>query len=157
MDFPEASGRNGGRPWGRAEVLESQRTTGATMRYLAALTIGILLCACRAGTQKPLEGTWVHPGPNMESHAIELANPDRVVRKGQYELRLYYVARGTRSEGVHGILLENGEVVADSTPGRTLETDLGTLVCRGPWEDRTLLFDRSGWLPAADPPVSGDD
>ena len=80
-------------------------------------------------------------------YGIDLAKPDIVKSAGEYKLLVYYIAKGTRSEGVHGVLVKNGEVVDAVQDQTELKTGFGVLVYRGPWEERTLLFDQSGWLP----------
>ena len=109
----------------------------------------------------PLGGTfaadWIELGPAPiitgklvyadRGYRIDLAKPDIVKSAGEYKLLVYYIAEGTRSEGIHGVLVENGEVVDALQDQTELKTGLGILVYRGPWEKRTLLFDQSGWLP----------
>lgn len=91
------------------------------------------------------------PGQEMavQDHAVV-----QVVRQGDWQLRTEILQPGSRSEGRHGVLLHDGQPVS-GTPGQELETDLGTLVYRGPKDGRTQLWEHSGWeltKPAPDLP-----
>ena len=72
------------------------------------------------------------------------AKPDKIVSDGDWELRIYYTAKGTRSEGIRGALRKNGQLVpAPSEEHEILKTPLGRLKfyvhlsAWSPW----------GWLP----------
>ena len=117
------------------------------IRQLPAVIILLLACSCSEKQPPPITGILTHPGQGYEDHEIDLAKPDVVKRKGQYELRVYYIAKGTRSEGLHGVLIVNGSVVDDAVADKEMKADVGLLHCHGPWQKRKLLFVSSGWLP----------
>jgi hypothetical protein len=112
----------------------------------AAVVLLVAAVSCGGNSGSPITGTLTRPGEGYEEQTISLARPDVVKAAGSYELRVYYVARGTRSEGLHGVLTANGAVVDDPVGAKEMETDVGLLRCYGPWQDRKLLFASSGWL-----------
>lgn len=82
----------------------------------------------------------------MTSDAYNDDTPDRTLASGQWTLLIYYCgARGSRSEGQHGVLLYNGEVVEPRQVGEVLETDLGQLKYYRRPEDRRFPFELTGW------------
>ena len=78
---------------------------------------------------------------------IDWDKPDIILKDGIWELKIYYILKGTRSEGLHGILFNNNKDKGAGTFKEKIETDLGELIYFGKWEDRKHLFSLSGWLP----------
>ena len=68
--------------------------------------------------------------------------PDRILKKGGWELQIFYRFAGTRSEGQYGKLLHDGKLVAGKE-GQELQTDLGTLKYYG--EKAVHLWLPTGW------------
>ena len=72
-----------------------------------------------------------------------LKEPDRIQREEYWELLVYYRAKGSRSEGPHGILLHNGLPVELETFHKELETSLGVMkyyALEGP-----AIWSPTGW------------
>jgi len=83
--------------------------------------------------------------PTDAYNGLAADTPDKTLTGGQWELRIYYHARGSRSEGQHGVLLHQGEVVEPQQVGEVLETDLGKLKYYRRPEDRRLPSELTGW------------
>jgi len=85
----------------------------------------------------------------------EVAHPGscRFFKAGDWELFIFYSARGTRSEGPRGFLLKNGNLVSPGeTVGEEVETDLGKMKYYGMnampmWEPEGWLFAEKGEIP----------
>ena len=54
-------------------------------------------------------------------------SPSRIYAKGAWKLYIYYRLKGTRSEGQHGVLYQDGQEVKFGQPGITLQTELGEM------------------------------
>ncbi|WP_433745149.1 hypothetical protein [Paenibacillus amylolyticus] len=77
---------------------------------------------------------------------IDYHNPGYMDKKGDWELKIYYRAKGTRSEGQHGLLFHKGKWVSADHVGELKETDLGLMKYYGEWgKDVDVLFQPSGW------------
>jgi hypothetical protein len=110
-----------------------QKIKIAFIAVLMAMT-----CSC-ASTGK---GILIHP--DHPDYSVDLYHPDITKNLEKGKLKIWYIAKGTRSEGLHG------EIVGMKiTPekGMKIQTKIGTLIYMGSWSERTLLFSRSGWLP----------
>lgn len=89
-------------------------------------------------------------------------DPDRVFKNGDWELRIWATAaKGTRSEGHHGILLFKGDVVKASEIGEKIETSLGAAYyCGQPAPGRSTYslneFYCTGWR-LLETPSSGEN
>jgi hypothetical protein len=118
-----------------------------SLRQLALATVLLLAGSCGRRPNDTVSGVLVHPGEGHGDCTVDLSRPDTVKRSGHFVLRIYYIAKGTRSEGLHGVLTAKGLVIDDSSGGSELTTDLGPVLCHGPWGSRKLLFGKSGWLP----------
>ena len=89
-------------------------------------------------------------GENMKNSTIfdnagKLINPARVFKKGAWELQIHYICKETRSEGLHGVLLKDNEVVAHEENSKDIDTELGIMKYYGRFEDRKANWDISGW------------
>ena len=71
--------------------------------------------------------------------------PDRVIKKGPWELQTFYKNKGTRSEGQHGILLYQGNAVVAKQTGEEKATDLGLMKYYGPENEQQVPWSPSGW------------
>ena len=68
---------------------------------------------------------------------------NKVLREGAWELRIWYRAKGTRSEGQHGVLYHNGQMVKAAAVGKQLETSLGNMKYYG--ATPAASWEASGW------------
>lgn len=78
-----------------------------------------------------LLGTGLHAAPKA----------DRILRNGDWELRIEYLQKGTRSEGQRGTLFFQGKEVVGSGTTHEIETTLGALKFYG-------ARPKSLWLPS---------
>ena len=62
-----------------------------------------------------------------------------------YRFTFFYIAKGSRSEGVHGELYYKGTKVAKNLD--PVKTEYGIFHYHGDYMQRGNLFDTSGWLP----------
>ena len=81
---------------------------------------------------------------NNKDYVLDLSKLDLILEDEGIKLKIWYVAKGTRSEGIHGVL--EGFKFLNSQQDK-IETSLGTLMFYGEWEQRKHLFSKSGWLP----------
>ena len=98
------------------------------------------MCGCMSAKEKNLKH------PNSSEHSINLNAPDIVGDLDEGKLKIWYIAMGSRSEGLHGEL--QGVKVNEKKKGMQIESSIGTLIYFGEWDQREHLFSRSGWLPA---------
>lgn len=81
------------------------------------------------------------------AHTFNASSPD-LRQKGNWgEWKLWYIFKGSRSEGLHGELVTDGRTVVGSTIGEKVTLGENTWVWHGAWDDRKHLFSKSGWLP----------
>ena len=78
---------------------------------------------------------------------IRMDAPDVTKTDKTAEWRMWYIAKGTRSEGLHGTITIEGKVVVGKVLKEKLVVAGQKLVWYGPWDERKLLFAKSGWLP----------
>ena len=97
-----------------------------------------MTCGC-ASTEK---GILIHP--DHPDYSVDLNSPDITKDLEKGKLKIWYIAKGTRSEGLHGEI-EGMEITPEK--GMKIQTKIGTLIYLGSWDERPLLFSRSGWLP----------
>ena len=110
-------------------------------KIIAALLAFILsLSSCTSSGEKLL----THP--NQSSYKIDLNNPDITKKLKEEKLKIWYVAKGTRSEGLHGVL--EGLIIEGKKNGMVIESSIGPLTYFGEWNEREHLFSFSGWLPS---------
>ena len=69
--------------------------------------------------------------------------PDKEILNGEWRLRIWYLSKGSRSEGQHGELWRGDRQIAPSEAGTTLVTSLGTMRDFG--EERTVPWAVTGW------------
>lgn len=110
----------------------------------------LLLAACLPSTAAPQPTTPPAPTLDAQSAANPLFNgteptPARVYAQGAWSLYIYFRARGTRSEGQHGVLFHNGQAVPPAQPGATLQTELGEMKYYLDPADMINLWDTTGW------------
>ena len=88
------------------------------MRHLPILLLLLLpLVGCMAPSDT---------GP-ASTVAATRPDPDRILERDGWELRLWYRNRGTRSEGQHGILSFAGREIPPAPLGTERETALGRM------------------------------
>lgn len=83
-----------------------------------------------------------NPGPGNEP-TFQWEGDDAVYRQGDWELRITYLQRGTRSEGQVGVLRREGALVEPDLDAEVVRTSLGLLKHYG--DDRPVLWAVSGW------------
>ena len=83
----------------------------------------------------------------FQEHQRSLAEspPDRTYLAGIWELRVVYKARGSKSEGSHGILIRDGEIIPPGEVGEILPTDLGPMKYYASPEDLIPTWQVTGW------------
>jgi ribosomal protein L37E len=59
--------------------------------------------------------------------SISESPADRSYRSGEWELKIVYKARGTKSEGPHGVLYKDGGIIEPHHVGEVINTDFGIL------------------------------
>ena len=75
----------------------------------------------------------------------KLIKPDRIYKKGIWELQIIYIQKGTRSEGLHGVLIKNDKVLNQKEDNKMIKTDIGVMKYYGKFENRKHNWDISGW------------
>lgn len=72
----------------------------------------------------------------------------QIVFENKFVWKLWYIAIATRSEGMHGDLLDtDGKRVVGKSVGERRVVQNVVFIWEGPLEGRENLFDSSGWLP----------
>jgi len=102
--------------------------------------IAVALSGCMSAKKSTLQHA------DSPEHSIDLKAADIVKDLDQGKLKIWYIAKGTRSEGLHGEL--EGVEVDSKTKGMQLESSIGTLTYHGEWNERDHSFSMSGWLPS---------
>jgi len=64
---------------------------------------------------------------------------------GEWRLDIYFRYKGSRSEGQHGILIHNGEIIEPKKVGEVIDTDLGLMKYYCHLEDMKVSFEPTGW------------
>jgi hypothetical protein len=101
---------------------------------LLSLVLAAPLCVAEQGGA-PLAG---------EGSGVDVSQPaDKVLRQEGWELQIWYRAKGTRSEGQHGVLLQNGKEIPPGNVGDEMDTALGKMKYYGATPG--VLWDPSGW------------
>lgn len=99
-----------------------------------------------------LLGFWMVPAVKAQtpypilSFAYDEPPHVRIV-DGDLEWQLWYLNIGTRSEGLHGRLYRDGQELLSSDNSATIKGQQLTYVWHADIAERTVLWDRSGWLP----------
>ena len=83
------------------------------------------------------------PSVALEREAKPDGPPDRVLKKGDWEFRVFYRAKGSRSEGQHGVLIHKGNVVPPGKKDEELATAFGIIVYYG--NTYELPWTPTGW------------
>jgi hypothetical protein len=82
-----------------------------------------------------------------QQHVIQPKSPDITEKADGDEFRLWYIAKGTRSEGIHGALFVEGKWIIGKEVGETVVSKCGIYVWSGAWDQRKVMWAKSGWLP----------
>lgn len=119
-------------------------------RTIASLLIVFLLIGCKpaakpTSTPLPLPPTLAPAQVGNPLFSGTETTPSRVNHKGVWILLIYYRNKGTRSEGQHGVLLKDGQVITSGSPGAMLETELGTMKYYMHPKDMLQAWDTTGW------------
>lgn len=110
------------------------------MKYYAILFFALILAiTCLANE----EVGW----PRQIIISKQSLQPDSVRSSGEYQFAIYYVAKGTRSQGIHGRLIRKNAEILGTKLEETIKTPWGIFVWHGPAQQRKNLWDLSGWLP----------
>ncbi|QQL44426.1 hypothetical protein [Sulfuriroseicoccus oceanibius] len=80
-------------------------------------------------------------------HVIDRNTPHLHSTGKLWEWRMWYISKGTRSEGLHGELVINGKIRTGAKTGEKFDSDGKTWIWHGAWDGRKQLFSKSGWLP----------
>jgi len=71
--------------------------------------------------------------------------PGKSFESGPWSLDIFLRAKSSRSEGSHGVLYHQGNVVEPQEVAQVIEIDLGAMkYCRHP-ADMTYTFEYTGW------------
>jgi hypothetical protein len=81
---------------------------------------------------------------------IDFEKPDLADSDGKAAWRMWYIFRGTRSEGLHGVILEDRKLIEGGKTGDTKSVNGKEYVWCGTWDSRKHLYSLSGWLPKSD-------
>jgi hypothetical protein len=111
--------------------MEFKRRVG---RVKTAALIFLLLMGCAAGAKISTKDV-------APTYSID---PQKVVRNGDWELRVWYRLMGSRSEGQHGALYFQGSEVSSTLVGAERETSLGRMKYYG-WDPSARPWQPSGW------------
>lgn len=95
-----------------------------------------------AASPKSYEGGG-HPTINIEK-------PDLTDSDGKATWRMWYIFKGTRSEGLHGMILEDRKPIEGGKIGDAKSVNGKEYVWCGTWDSRKHLFSLSGWLPKSE-------
>lgn len=108
---------------------------------LMTLLFGLQMAESAEGDKPPksFEGK-DHP-------ALRLDAPDLTKSDKSATWRMWYIAKGTRSEGLHGTITEGDKEVYGKALQESRVVDGRKLVWHGAWDERKNLFSKSGWLP----------
>ena len=112
------------------------------LRYFAFCSVlfsGVVCATEGASAPKSYKGT--------TKHIIVRDKPASVKSEGTSSWKFWYIAKGTRSEGLHGILVINGKVTHGKAIGDERDALGQKYVWYGTWDSRKTLFSKSGWLP----------
>jgi hypothetical protein len=112
------------------------------MRRKIKITLIVTLMAVACGCASTEKEIILHP--DHPEYSIDLRHPDITKNLEKGKLKIWYIAKGTRSEGLHGEI-EGMDI--SPKKGMKIQTKDGTLVYAGSWNERTQLFSMSGWLP----------
>ena len=113
------------------------------MKRLCWLLFGLLFAAPLCMALPPATPAPLLPG---EGIGVDVSKPaDKVLRDNGWELQIWYRAKGSRSEGQHGVLLHNGNEIKGSRVGEEMTTALGKMHYYGtapgvPWNPTGWLF-----------------
>jgi hypothetical protein len=101
--------------------------------------------------------SWASEGANppksyegSSHHTINFEKPDLTDSDEKVTWRMWYIFRGTRSEGLHGVILEDRKLIEGGKIGDTKSVNGKEYVWFGTWDSRKHLFSLSGWLPKSD-------
>lgn len=114
------------------------------IKFMVALAciVGFLYSAGGGGVRaadKPLAKTTAVSVTNV----VWISDTVCSYKCGEWELRIKYLQKGSRSEGQDGTLLKNGKEVDYTKSGNLLDTDLGKLRHYG--TERKVAWALTGW------------
>lgn len=78
---------------------------------------------------------------------LRLDAPDLTKSDPSATWRMWYIAKGTRSEGLHGTITEGDKEILGKALQESKTVAGQKLIWHGSWDDRKRLFAKSGWLP----------
>ncbi len=82
---------------------------------------------------------------NMNDNNTSGSKPYRLYKTGAWELYIFYSAKGTKSEGPFGVLLQNGNLIFPfHQTNAIINTDLGEMKYYG--VDSEVAWAPKGWL-----------
>lgn len=71
--------------------------------------------------------------------------PGKSFESGPWRLDIFLRAKGSRSEGSHGVLYHQGKVVEPQEVAQVIETGLGAMKYYRHPADMTYTFEYTGW------------
>jgi hypothetical protein len=105
------------------------------------LLAGVL---CTAASARSLDGLELDPIHRPGSPYPIPSSVANTMEKDGWKLTVIVMRPGTRSQGYHGVLTQNGTEV-HGRKGDTLDTPLGRVVHEGSLDEREFLWSSSGW------------
>ena len=81
----------------------------------------------------------------VSTNEWETGDPDKTLKKGSWELQIFYRNKGTRSEGQHGVLLYYDKPVQGTVVGEEKDTELGRMEYYGPENEKQVPWAPTGW------------
>ena len=73
--------------------------------------------------------------------------PDIIKNSGDYHLKIFYFEKGTRSEGIYGMMLLKDKEIIGKSPEETIKAPFGIYVWHGPLDNKKQGWGCTGWLP----------
>jgi hypothetical protein len=106
-----------------------------------AILLGLQVAESAEG-DKPPKNYVGKDHPTIRMDAPDITKSDKTAK-----WQMWYIAKGTRSEGLHGTITIGEKVVYGKVLKELMVVDGWGLVWHGSWDDRKQLFAKSGWLP----------
>ena len=115
-----------------------------SLRVFFLLACAFLFLSSSASARS-LDGFTLEQRPQTGIPLPESTTTTQTLEKDGWALTVLVLRPGSRSQGYHGILTQNGTEVSGEK-GDVLETPLGVVVHEGSMDERPYLWSYSGWL-----------
>ncbi len=103
------------------------------MKYLIVAVLMVVVAYAEGNTSEPLQ---------LQEPKEVKQKPDFLYTKKGWALKIWYTAKGSRSEGTFGKLYHNGKEIIPKIKNEELQTPLGTLH----YETSNVLWGSHGWV-----------